>query len=46
MHVSVCLDVYLGPAGVRRGHQSPRNWRCVSHLVGTGAQTRQEEQVF
>lgn len=40
MHVSVCLNVYLGPAEVRRGHQMPRNWRYVCHLVGTGTQTR------
>ena len=40
MHVSVCLNVYLGPAEVRRGHQMLRNWRYVGHLVGTGAQTR------
>lgn len=40
MHVSVCLDVYLGPAEVRRGHQMPRNWRYVGHLVGARAQTR------
>lgn len=40
MHVSVCLNVYLGPAEVRIGHQS--------HLVGAGAQTstQQEEQVL
>lgn len=40
MHVSVCLNVYLGPVEVRRGHQMPRNWRYVGHLVGTRAQTR------